>query len=123
MSLRHRHLSLLPAIICWLVITILSVTGKVNTPKFSLIGADKIGHAIAYFSWTFLILWGLAKKPGFTLNLGSIVLVFLFTSAYGTLMEWVQLVFCPGRFFEYDDMLANAVGALLASLIAFRVLR
>ena len=123
MLLRHRNLSLLPATLCWLAITVLSVTGKVNTPKFSLIGADKIGHAIAYFSWTFLILWGLTKKPGFTLNLRFIVLVFLFASAYGTLMEWVQLVFCPGRFFEYDDMLANAIGAMLASLIAVRLLR
>jgi len=37
----------------------------------------------------------------------------LFATAFGALMEWVQFRFFPDRFFEYDDMLANAVGAVV----------
>jgi VanZ family protein len=34
-------------------------------------------------------------------------------------MEWVQGAFYPNRYFEYFDMLANTVGAVLSGIVYF----
>lgn len=102
---------MLPALFWLVIITILSTRGGVQLPKFDLIGADKLGHAAAYCLLVWLILFGAARsgRTGFLWGLGA----FLFATVYGIFMEFIQLNFFPGRFFEYDDMLANAIGALL----------
>jgi VanZ family protein len=41
------------------------------------------------------------------------VLMLGLSTFYGVLMEFVQYAFIPGRFYEYDDMLANAIGAVI----------
>lgn len=98
----------------WLVaIVFLSTKGGVSMPSFDLFQTDKLAHAGAYALLAGLMLWGAARHRG----AGSTrwkhgLAVALFAAAFGALMEWVQFRFFPDRFFEYDDMLANAVGAL-----------
>lgn len=113
---------MLPALAWLLVITLLSTKGNVPLPKFNLIGADKFGHAAAYCLLAWLILLGFtwavpARRFGFSQALGA----FLFASGYGILMEFVQYTFFPNRFFEYDDMLANCIGAAIGWFVFVRI--
>jgi VanZ family protein len=75
--------------------------------------SDKIGHFLAY---GLLTLWfGLAcqKKPS---------LIFLLASLMGVTIEFAQAL-TPYRSFDPHDMLANACGALLGTLLALALLR
>ena len=114
--------ALFPAF-AWLVaITVLSATPAPSLPEFKLVSADKFEHAAAYGLLAWLILYGWKKSgAGGVTGLGSSALVFTFAAGYGVLMEFMQLTFFPNRHFEYDDMLANAAGALLGVLL-FRIL-
>ncbi|MBL7795171.1 MAG: VanZ family protein [Saprospiraceae bacterium] len=96
----------------WLIaIVFLSTKGGVSMPSFDLFQTDKLAHAGAYALLTGLILWGTTRRTGSARWIHGVATV-LFASAFGALMEWVQFRFFPDRFFEYDDMLANAIGAL-----------
>lgn len=107
----------LPAAAWLAVITFLSVTPGVQLPKFQLFSTDKLAHAGAYALLVWLLAWGIWKWKARYANRGELVLAFCFAAGYGALMEWVQGTFFPYRFFEYDDMLANAAGAFLAAIL------
>ena len=109
---------LLPAFFWLVAITYLSVTSGLQLPKFEIFSADKVGHAGAYALLVWLLLWGIWKSKNRAATRGEMFLIFCFAAAYGALMEWVQGTFFPNRFFEYDDMLANAAGAFLAVIVA-----
>lgn len=97
------------AVLWLLAITWLSTRGGIPLPGFNLIGTDKLAHAAAYG----LLFWTIYRA--FPLQNHASALVFwLFASLYGALMEWVQFTYFPNRLFEYDDMLANAIGAFIA---------
>lgn len=107
-----------PAAIWLVIVTFLSTSGGVPLPKFDLFSADKIGHAGAYAVLVWLLLWGVWKTKNREATAGEKFLIFALAAGYGAFMEWVQGTFFPGRFFEYDDMLANAAGAFLAMMLA-----
>ena len=97
-----------------MAITWLSTKGGIPLPGFSLIGTDKLAHASAYALLTFLLLRAFSVHGA---NLQRQGIVWLFAAGYGATMEFVQATWFPNRFFEYDDMLANAIGAGLALLV------
>ncbi|MDO8368032.1 MAG: VanZ family protein [Saprospiraceae bacterium] len=102
----------------WLVaVTFLSVSSNVPMPKVVLFSPDKLAHAGAYGVLVWLLSWGISKSKGRTTTIGELLVIFFSATAYGALMEWVQGTFFPNRFFEYDDMLANAAGAFLAAML------
>ncbi len=103
----------LPALIWLLLVTGVSVMPSVQLPQFNLFSPDKLGHALAYAGLTGLLLLGLRRLYGRAPTLREGLFVFLFAAGYGALMEFVQGNFLPGRAFEYDDMLANAFGAVI----------
>ncbi|MFN4081112.1 MAG: VanZ family protein [Saprospiraceae bacterium] len=103
----------LPALICLASITMLSLSPGVQLPGFRIVSADKLAHAAAYGVLSILIAYGLYEKRRSMLSPAAWISVGLAASAYGALMEWAQYFFAPGRFFEYDDMIANGVGAAL----------
>lgn len=112
----------LPAFAWLIVIVVLSTRGNVPMPSFNLIGPDKLGHAAAYGVLGWLILWGFRRSsPARVLRNVHFIGTFVFAAAFGVLMEWVQLTFFPGRFYEYDDMLANAIGAAVACFLLPRI--
>ena len=104
----------MPAALWLAVITFLSVTPNVQLPKFELFSADKLAHAGAYALLSWFMAWGVLKLKSRRPTLGELFLIFCIAVGYGALMEWVQGTFFPNRFFEYDDMLANAAGVFLA---------
>lgn len=106
----------LPALLWLTFVTVLSVTPGVPLPKFDLLSPDKLGHAVAYGVLAWLFLWGYTRTSGRRVGWKEALVVFLLTSCYGVLMELVQGFLIPGRFYEIDDMLANAIGAAIAWL-------
>lgn len=106
-----------PAVLWLTTITWLSLSGGLQMPGFNLLSTDKLAHAAAYFLLTVLFVWGFrrsAAKPPTNKALG---LIFIGCSLYGAFMEWVQGTYFPNRMFEYDDMIANAIGAFLGTKI------
>lgn len=104
----------LPAFLWLLIVTGASVTPGVSLPKFNLFSVDKLGHLAAYGVLSWLLLWGYARSAGRRAGWKEGLVVFAFSSAYGIFIEYVQGAFIPGRFYEVDDMIANAAGAAIA---------
>ncbi len=104
----------LPAFLWLLVVTGLSVTPGMQLPKFELLSTDKLGHLAAYALLTWLLLWAYNRSTGLRPGWKTGLVMFTFSTCYGILMEFVQGTFIPGRFYEVDDMIANATGAALA---------
>jgi len=115
----------MPAALWLAVVTFLSVTPNVQLPKIELFSADKLAHAGAYALLAWFLAWGVWKLKKRAATPIELFLIFCIATLYGMLMEWLQGTFFPNRFFEYDDMLANAAGAFLAGMVAgqlFKVL-
>ena len=91
-------------------------------PKFDLFSSDKIGHAGAYAVLAWLMFRGFRAAHGRAATWKEAMAIFCLTTGYGILMEVVQGTFFPYRFFEVDDMLANGIGALVATIVARRLL-
>ncbi|MCE7923347.1 MAG: hypothetical protein DYG98_09830 [Haliscomenobacteraceae bacterium CHB4] len=106
--------SYLPAFAWLLFITGMSLVPKIQLPKFDLFSTDKIGHMAAYGLLVWLILYGFKKQNERNMSWKEGVAIVIGTTLYGALLEFVQGNFIPGRFFGYDDMIANAAGALAA---------
>jgi VanZ family protein len=104
---------LIPAIIWMALITGLSVMPAPQLPKTPFFAPDKLAHATIYAVFTWLILFGLQRRTKTKLPRKQVIISVVFAAFYGILMEFVQYAFVPGRFFEYGDMLANTIGALL----------
>jgi VanZ family protein len=103
----------------WLaIVTWLSVTPGVQMPKFELLAADKLAHAGAYALLSLLLVLGLVLYCKRLPSRKELFLIACFSAAYGAVMEFVQGTFFPYRFFEWDDMLANTVGAFIATILA-----
>lgn len=100
------------AFIWLLLITWLSTSPGVSLPGFTLISSDKLAHAAAYAVLTWLLLQGLPNAFKRWNRLPRHAWLCGFAIAYGALMEFVQATFFPYRVFEFDDMIANAIGAL-----------
>lgn len=104
----------LPALLWLIFVTGLSVTPGVPLPKFDLFSPDKLGHVAAYGLLSGLLLWGLSRSKKRLPNWKEGLLIFAGSTGYGILLEFVQGALIPGRFYEVDDMIANATGAALA---------
>lgn len=102
----------------WLVfITAISTLPNPQLPDLHLISADKIVHAGVYGVLAWLVLRGFARSKNRGPSFRERVLIFGWTAGYGVLMEFVQYAFIPGRYYEYGDMLANALGAAAAAVL------
>ena len=103
----------LPALLWLLFITGLSVMPGVQLPAFHLFSADKLAHAVVYGVLTWLLLRAYTRTRQAPLSFGKEIIVLCLSTIYGVFMEFVQFAFIPGRFYEYDDMLANAFGSVM----------
>lgn len=105
-----------PLAFYWLLIFILtSIPGK-SIPKIFGV-SDKIKHFGAYFVLAFLLNFTLIiqKKYPF-LAKNSILFTFLITLFYG-LFDEIHQIFIPGRYFDWWDLVADAVGGLLGIVL------
>ena len=115
--MRKKWWYFLPGSIVAIIIFLLSTVfgAKVPNPMPELISPDKLGHLLAYFVLSVSFLWAFAQTK--QLNRRLAFWVVITCASYGIVLEFVQFAFFPERYFEWWDMLANLVGALLAILI------
>ena len=96
-----------------LVLLLAAIAYLSVTPTTSIsVGSDKAGHFIAYS--VLMINVGLITLPKMKSFRNGIV----FSISYGVLMEICQY-FVPGRTFSFYDMVANAAGVGLGTIISF----
>ena len=92
------------------IVVYMSVTSKPLQVDLGFAFQDKVFHMLAYFSlmgW-FAQIYHIPKQRLFFAAL------FI---ALGVLMEYVQSM-SPARFYEFEDMVANALGVVLAVILA-----
>ena len=113
----------LPAMGWAVVILVLSAMPSQQLPQIDIISIDKIGHLGVYWILTMLILWGASKQPDANLKIWSqsLSIILAIGTIYGILIELMQYLFFPGRYFEILDALANFVGCILG-IISFKLL-
>lgn len=114
-----RILYFLPAIGWALLIASLSTTSALPPIPWDFLSPDKIGHLVFYAILTSWLWWAMAEGQWRTVQLsnGALLTAFVIASTYGIFLELVQASL-PHRQFDYADMLANCVGALL-SLVGY----
>ncbi|WP_243643713.1 VanZ family protein [Tenacibaculum sp. M341] len=100
-----KHNAIYLAVFVTIAITLLSLL-KLGKQPMNFTHSDKVKHAFAYFTLTFL--WLCSFKSKFTLYIVLLCVLF------GVLMEYLQGTITTYRTFDYADMLANTIGALLA---------
>jgi len=76
---------------------------------------DKIVHVLLFgsLSMSFFVHFERGNKP-FLKTVRAKALILIFCILYGIAMEYYQKYYVPSRGFEVSDMLADAVGAILA---------
>lgn len=96
-----------------LILILIGIAYLSLTPSTSVsVGNDKVGHFIAYGALMFnlgLLTFDHSRK---------FLLAILLALGYGALMEWGQS-FVPGRTVSVYDMIANAGGVGIGSVLAF----
>lgn len=92
--------------------------GDIEPPMFP--GADKLVHAIM-FGWlaAMIILDDLRSRGWRMPSIFFIIASVIGSSAFGVAIEFVQDAMHRGRSFDTTDMVADAVGALIAGVIWF----
>lgn len=88
----------------------------VSIPLFT--GADKFIHFVFYALMVIIISWGYHKL--LQLNLTKIAFAAYWSILFGGLIELIQHFLVQGRSGEWEDFLANIIGALFGSYIIFK---
>mgnify|MGYP001559667290 CR=1 FL=1 len=92
------------------LVTVLSLlpSGALDKVSVPIPGIDKVAHFAMYAVYALLLAWT-ARAPG---HRGRWILIILYCTTYGLLMECLQPLLNPGdRQFSIADMGANALGA------------
>jgi VanZ family protein len=107
----------LPLLVWAVFIFILSSFKTFPHIETPIIAADKLAHVSIYFVFCWFSRRALFFQTGSSfLKRWSLPSAFFLTCLYGYLDEVHQL-FVPGRTYDYFDMLADAVGAILFVII------
>ncbi|MBF6609183.1 MAG: VanZ family protein [Flavobacterium sp.] len=95
-----------------LIVAVLCLVQLTNMPDVGVSSPDKYVHSAFHFFFTiFWFLYFDAKSTrSKTLNL---LLVFVFSVLFGTIIELAQMYFTVSRTAEIDDILANTLGSVL----------
>lgn len=112
-SLKSNRWQWLVLLLWALILAVLSLVPSSRLPKINswsdLITTDKFAHALVYAIFTVLLYQVLktkGKKPK--------VLAVVIAALYGAFMEFLQHISASGRTYEFADIVANTIGALLA---------
>ena len=102
--------SLFLAILCTVVIFVLSMISPNRIPQPSLTHIDKVEHTLAYATLSFL--WFcFAKKNHVKFTYISILILL-----YGIIIEVVQAEYTTNRSGDLYDFIANAIGCAIGYL-------
>jgi VanZ family protein len=94
----------------------------ITLPLPSIPWRDKLAHAIEYFSLGLLVARAVRGSWPLLVTGRALLLAALITAGWGYVDE-VHQAFVPGRDANAADLLADAIGALLAALLYGAVLR
>lgn len=87
-----------------------------------LLHIDKVAHVLAYFIWSFALIFSFSKQYNLSvLRYTKTLLAFAIALLYGMLMEVLQATLSNDRVGEWPDVIANAVGCCLGLGVFFRV--
>ncbi len=97
------------------IVAFLSLLPSRNIPDIPLFsGADKLVHICMYLGLAFLACWIYdIGRPRIWIIYTLLAAVFM----YGVLMEILQRTMHNGRSFDFKDMVANLIGAIIGLLI------
>lgn len=101
----------LPAVVGILILylTLLPTPfGEESIPLFE--GSDKVAHACMFGGLAIVIIFDNYRRSG-PLTLGVTILISLSCSLYGIIIEILQQVMDLGRSAEYQDIIADVIGA------------
>ena len=119
-----RFQQFIPAIFWFIISLVLLCLPGSNIPKYpflAVIHADKWVHICMFFLLCFLFCYPFTKSEyPLAKRQNCFLLIALAGIAYGTIMEFVQKYWIPGRSFELLDIAADSAGSLLA-LVYWRV--
>ncbi len=79
-------------------------------------GIDKIAHAIAFGGLAALVSLGIRRSGKTVKPWNQLLIPILFTVAYG-LFDEIHQIYVPQRVFDIFDLLADALGALIAQYV------
>ena len=126
--MKPKFVSLLPAIVWFCIIFILLVLPGRDLPKEDFLSGiyfDKWVHAGLFGGLVFL--FSFPFKKTIPANRKFYISIVLFAILYGVIMEFVQKYFTVDRDFDVNDMIADAVGAIIGyfffRLIAKKVVK
>lgn len=115
--MKHQSLNKLtlklyfPAIIWALVILYLSAFSGPQIEINLWFAPDKVNHFAAYFMLSVLIVWKNIKNRE-RLSRSLFLIILTVGTSYGFLMEIMQYLFFPNRYFDHGDVIANLLGNL-----------
>jgi len=103
-----------------LILTYLSLTPLQADALPTIPFVDKFAHAGFYFLLGFSFYFAWYMQPLLFHKKRALLLFgMVFHIVYGTVIEGIQAYAIPGRFGEWEDALANALGVLGASLLSY----
>ena len=106
----------LPTILVCTLVLILSVINIGVLPKTDVPSADKIVHAIMYFSITGMLMLNQTSYFRNQITKVQLYFAFLFSVGFGILMEIIQY-FLSWRSGSIYDLIANTFGTIIAIII------
>ena len=100
----------------FIILGLTLLTGETHS-NMSISMLDKFVHSFMFGTLSFLMIVGLKKQSEYMyLHFHAVVVAIAVTIFYGALIECLQLI-VPGRCFEWLDLLANSVGAIIGYIM------
>lgn len=90
-----------------------------DVPSVGIPNIDKVIHFGMFGTVTFCYYW---ENYHATLKVPPFIWIFLAIAAFAGLTEIIQ-IFVPGRSCDYKDLIADAIGILVASGVSQSILR
>ena len=95
------------------IASLLSGDSLSAVPKMPFEGFDKLIHFGMYAGLSFLLIEGNYLKNNILAGTKFLLLTIAFAIIYGSLMEILQFEMGKGRSAEFNDFIANTMGAIL----------
>jgi VanZ family protein len=119
-----KQLLLIWAIICSGIITYFCLTDSSNIPAINFPSIDKIVHFCFHFGFTvsWILFFKKELKGKEADDFKAYLISFIFSVFFGITIEILQSIFTTTRAADVTDILANALGAVVAvfSAIGFK---
>jgi VanZ family protein len=113
--------SLWPAFVWALIILILCFIPGSQLPDLGFWNIDKVGHIMIFGVLSFLLIYGFLRQSSFSyVKRKPYGLSVFVCAAYGGAIEIIQGLFIYKRSAEFNDFIADTLGALLFAWILSR---